>query len=161
MSQKNKTFWKSILASDDNASSKRLVTLIIALHFIVASFATLFIAFYVVFYLPKGRVEVSLLDMLKQIMEYDFYIILSGLGFITAENMGQIFLEKAKNKSELLATAIQNQPSKVVVTPPVVAPQDAKVTPATVTPITGDDLIINTPSDNDVEVTISKTNKPE
>lgn len=144
-------FWKSILASDNASSSKRLVTLIIALHFIIASFATLFIAFYVVFYLPKGRVEISLLDMLKQIMEYDFYIILSGLGFITAENMGQIVLEKAKQKGELLATALQNQPPKVLVTQ-----SDAKVTP-----ITGDDLVITQPPSEEVEVNIIKNQKPE
>lgn len=103
---KMSSFWKSIMTSDSSASSKRLITLIIALHFIIASFATLFIAFYVVFYLPKGRVEISLLDMLKQIMEYDFYIILSGLGFITTENMGMILLEKAKSKNAVVSNIV-------------------------------------------------------
>jgi O-antigen/teichoic acid export membrane protein len=91
-------FWRQIISSTDTASSKRLVTLIIALHFIVACFAVLFICFYVIFYLPKGRVEPELVGMLKQVLEYDFYIILSGLGFITIDNMGQIMLEKAKAK---------------------------------------------------------------
>lgn len=91
-------FWKSVIAADGTASSKRLVTLIISLHFIMASFAILFIAFYVIFYLPKGKVEPQLLTLLKEVLEYDFYIILSGLGFITTENMGQIMLEKMKAK---------------------------------------------------------------
>lgn len=155
-------FWKQVLSSNEPTSSKRLITLIISAHFIIASFVILFIAFYVIFYLPRGRVEISLLEMLKQVLEYDFYIILSGLGFITADNLGQMMIEKAKQKSELLAAAIQNQPSKVVVTPPVVSSQDSKVTPGTITPITGDDLIIDTPSvENEVEVHISKSNNPE
>jgi len=91
-----KKFWKSVLSSDEPTSSKRLVTLIISLHFIVASFAILFIAFYVIFYLPKGKVEPELLALLKEVLEYDFYIILSGLGFITADNMGQIMLQRAR-----------------------------------------------------------------
>jgi hypothetical protein len=91
-------FWRGVLSSSDTTSSKRLVTLIISLHFIIASFAVLFIAFYVIFYLPKGKVEPELLGMLKQVLEYDFYIILSGLGFITADNMAQIALERSKAK---------------------------------------------------------------
>lgn len=93
-----KEFWKSIISSDNPASSKRMVTLIISLHFIVASFVILFIAFYVIFYTTKGKVDTALLGMLKDVLEYDFYIILSGLGFITAENVSQIIIEKAKAK---------------------------------------------------------------
>lgn len=44
--------------------------------------------------------------MLKQIMEYDFYIILSGLGFITVENMGLILLEKAKSKNAVVSNIV-------------------------------------------------------
>lgn len=91
-------FWKQIISSKDTASSKRLITLIISLHFIVASFAILFIAFYVIFYLPKGKVETELLGLLKEVLEYDFYIILSGLGFITVDSMGSMMLERAKAK---------------------------------------------------------------
>lgn len=92
------SFWKSILSSSDDASSKRLVTLIIALHFIIASFVILFIAFYVIFYSTKGRVDKDLLDLLKFVLECDFYIILSGLGFITADMFGKIMVEKFKTK---------------------------------------------------------------
>lgn len=89
-------FWRSILSPSSHLSSKRLVTLIISLHFILASFSILFVAFYVIFYLPKGKVDKDLLQLLKEVLEYDFYIILSGLGFVTADNFGQIMLEKAK-----------------------------------------------------------------
>lgn len=91
-------FWNRILSSSDTTSSKRLVTLIISLHFIIASFVILFIAFYVIFYTTKGKVDQALLDMLKDVLEYDFYIILSGLGFITADNFGQMMLDRAKAK---------------------------------------------------------------
>jgi len=103
-------FWREILSSKDTASSKRLVTLIISLHFIIACFAVLFICFYVIFYLPKGRVEPELVNMLKQVLEYDFYIILSGLGFITADNMGQILLERAKDKNALMSSLANPKP---------------------------------------------------
>ena len=96
--RKMSNFWKSILSSKDPSSSKRLVTLIISFHFIVSSFAILFVAFYVIFKMPKGQVNTDLLSLLEKILEYDFYIILSGLGFIAADNLGQIMLERAKQK---------------------------------------------------------------
>lgn len=91
-----KKYLKSLLSAKTTDSSRRFVTLLISLHFIVASFAILFIAFYVIFYLPKGKVEPELLSLLKQVLEYDFYIILSGLGFITMDIFGNILIEKIK-----------------------------------------------------------------
>lgn len=93
-----KGFWNSIISSKDPASAKRLITLIVSLHFIISSFVILFIASYVIFYLPKGKVEPSLLATLKDILEYDMWIILAGLGFITAENVGSAWLERVKAK---------------------------------------------------------------
>lgn len=101
-----KIFWGRILSSTDAFSSKRLVTLIISLHFILASFAILYFAFYVIFYLPKGRVEPDLMELLKGVLEYDFYIILSGLGFISMDNMGKVMIERVKSKA-----GIENAPS--------------------------------------------------
>lgn len=91
-------FWKSLLSSESTNSSKRIVTLLTALCFFIAQFLIIFIAFYVIFYTTKGKVDKDLLGMLKDLLEYDFYIILSGLGFITAENFGQVLLQKAKAK---------------------------------------------------------------
>jgi hypothetical protein len=93
-------FWKEILSAKGELSSRRLVTLIIALIFILAQISMLFTGLYVIFYLPKGRVEPELLAMLKQILEYDFYIILSGLGFVTVDGVTSILLEKAKGKTQ-------------------------------------------------------------
>lgn len=91
-----KEFLNKVLSSEDPTSSKRLVTLIMALHLIIASFVILFIAFYVIFYTTKGKVDIDLLNMLKDVLEYDFYIVLSGLGFITADNTAKLMLERAK-----------------------------------------------------------------
>lgn len=87
---------RRILSAGDPTSSKRLVTLVIAAHFIIASFVILFFAFYVIVVEPKGMVKPEILQLLQNVMEYDFYIILAGLGFITGENLGQVLLEKAK-----------------------------------------------------------------
>lgn len=91
-------FWKRILSSKDPTSSKRLITIILSGVFIVAQVAIIFIAFYVIFYTTKGKVDKDLLQMLSTVLEYDFYIILSGLSFVTADNIAQVVLEKAKLK---------------------------------------------------------------
>jgi hypothetical protein len=94
-------FWSRILDGNDALSSKRLITLIVAAHFILASFVILFFATYVILYLPKGRVEPELLNALKEVLEYDFYIILSGLGFVTSEGIVSIIVSKfTKNNNQ-------------------------------------------------------------
>lgn len=153
-------FWKQVLNSKDTTSSKRLVTLIISLHFIIASFSVLFIAFYVIFYLPKGRVEPELLSMLKQVLEYDFYVILSGLGFITADNMAQIMLEKSKDKNALMG-ALANPP---VYAPPATPTQEVPDPPPPYSPaqVVYEDPIITTPPPEDGDpIEIFETDKPE
>lgn len=89
-------FWKGILSSKDTNSSKRLVTLIVTAHFILASFVILFVATYIIFYLPKGKVDPVIMQMLLEVLRMDFYIILSGLGFVTVEQFGQMMLERTK-----------------------------------------------------------------
>lgn len=91
-------FWQNVLSSSDPTSSKRLITLILAGIFIIAQMAIVYIAFYVIFYTTRGKVDKDLLDTLRAVLEYDFYIILSGLGFITADSLGQMLLEKTKAK---------------------------------------------------------------
>lgn len=97
-------FWRRILSSNDPASSKRLITLVLSAIFILAQIAILFIAFYVIFYTTKGKVDKDLLDMLGTVLEYDFYIILSGLGFITADNTVQLLVQRAQIKAGITQT---------------------------------------------------------
>jgi len=92
-------FWSEILDGRKTTSSKRLITLIISAHFVLASFVILFLVLYVIMYLPKGKVEPELLAALKQVLEYDFYIILAGFGFITSEGVVSIIINKNKPSS--------------------------------------------------------------
>lgn len=96
--QKLKSFFYDVLLSSNPTSSKRLVTLLVTVHFLVSSFLILFLAYYVVFNLPKGRIDPILIELLKEVLEYDFYIILSGLGFIAVENFGTLMIERMKTK---------------------------------------------------------------
>lgn len=93
-------FWKSVVSEKDPTSSKRVITLIISGIFILAQIAVIFIAFYVIFYTTKGKVDKDLLDTLRAVLEYDFYIIISGLGFIAADGLASILIEKYKSKSK-------------------------------------------------------------
>jgi hypothetical protein len=95
-----KSFLSRVLDSKETASSKRLITLIISLHFVVASFAILFLVCYISLVLPKGIVDMSLLASLEKILQYDFYIILSGLGIITSEGLLSMILNKATSTIE-------------------------------------------------------------
>lgn len=117
-------FWSKVLSSSDPTSSKRLITLVLAGIFILAQVAVVFICFYVIFYTTKGAVDKDLLNMLGTVLDYDFYIILSGLGFITADNTIQLLMQRAQTKAALvnaLANPVQ------VVTTPVQPPPDAPV----------------------------------
>lgn len=90
----NMGFWKDLINSSNAQSSKRFITLVVAAHFILSSFLILFFILYFILGTPKGIVEPSLLSALKYILEYDFYIILSGLGFIASENVTQMFISR-------------------------------------------------------------------
>jgi len=119
-----KKFLNKILSSEDPTSSKRLVTLIMALHLIIASFMILFIAFYVIFYTTKGKVDTELLGMLKDVLEYDFYIVLSGLGFITADNTVKLLTERSQAKASLISALAQG---KTQIPNPPVPPVDPPI----------------------------------
>lgn len=97
------------LSDKGDVSSKRLVTLLIAGHFILASFVTLFFTFYMIIQTPKGRVDINLIGLLKDILAYDFYIILSGLSFIGAENVTSIIISKYKQDLGKIVQTAQNQ----------------------------------------------------
>ena len=52
-----------------------------------------------VFVVPKGIADKNLLDLLKDILKNDMMIIMSGLGFIGLESIGQAFVESSKNRN--------------------------------------------------------------
>lgn len=111
---KTRKFFNDVLLSSSTTSSKRLVTLLFALHLILTSFLYSFVSIYMIFYLPKGKIDTDLLGLLKDILEYDFYIILSGLGFVTAEGVVSIIVEKSKAKIASLNTFVNTTPPPYV-----------------------------------------------
>lgn len=102
-------FFKSILSSESTQSAKRLVTLLVAANFIVAAFVVLFLVTYLIIVVPRGLVNKDLIDLLRDILKDDVYIILSGLGFIGLENWAQIQLKKEESRSN--ANIITGSPS--------------------------------------------------
>lgn len=74
-----------LLSSSKKVSSKRVITLLVSLHFLVTAFAAL--------YLPR---TIANPEILVKILEYDFFIMIAGLGFITSENFFNLLLEKAR-----------------------------------------------------------------
>lgn len=89
-----KSFLQRIIDSRETASSRRFITLVISAHFVIASFAVLFLVCYMTVVLPKGRVDNNLLLVLEKILEYDFYIIISGFGIITSEGLVSIIMKR-------------------------------------------------------------------
>ena len=94
-------YLRKLIDDNDPASVKRFTSLVVLLHFILASFATLFFTYYVVLVMPKGAVDKDLLGAFKQILEYDFYIIISGLGFITSTDLVQLWVSKYKQPTSM------------------------------------------------------------
>lgn len=63
-----------------------------------------------VFYVPKGKIDINLLNLLKDILYDDFMIIAGALGLIGVENFGQAMIERAKalGKSIVKADNVEN-----------------------------------------------------
>jgi hypothetical protein len=95
-----RTFWSRILDKNDPTSSKRLVTLVVALHFILSSFTILFLVCYIALVLPKGKIDAVLIGSFEKILEYDFYIIVSGLAFVTSEGLVQMIVSKNQQNTQ-------------------------------------------------------------
>lgn len=71
---------------------KRFIIFIVSIHFMLASFMILF-----------GIVRHTVdKDMMKLILDCDFYIILVGLGVIGAENVASVITDRVKGISHLL-----------------------------------------------------------
>lgn len=89
---KLKEYLKDIVSPSDTSSSRKFVTLIVSFHFILTSFAATFFVFYVKIMTTKGSTDTDLLNSLNDILKYDFYIILAGLGFITGSDLVRVMI---------------------------------------------------------------------
>lgn len=93
---KLKQFLYDLIDAENDRSSKRFITLVAMFHFIIGSFLILGLFTFVAISPTKGDIEFLKImnDILKVILEYDLLIIMGGLGFITAENLGRILTKK-------------------------------------------------------------------
>lgn len=89
-----KDYLKKLIDARDKASIRRFITLLISFHFILASFVILFFNFAILIWMPKGKIDIALLDSLNNILEKDFYIMLVGLGLITVDGLYNLLLAR-------------------------------------------------------------------
>lgn len=93
-----RTFFRDILDPHSTSSSRRFATLISLGLFTLTSLLVTFFVFYLILFTPKGVVNIELLNVLGDILEYHFYIILSGVGLITVDGLGKMMVERVKAK---------------------------------------------------------------
>lgn len=99
-----------LISDSSQVGVKRFITLIITLHFLFGSFLFLGLFWFLIFHQPKGNIDFIklLIDTLKVIFEYDFYIILAGFGFISITSFGNMMVEKAKALASTAPSTISN-----------------------------------------------------
>jgi hypothetical protein len=86
---------KALISNDDKeANIKHFIIFMTAIHYFLASFMILF-------GIVRSTVDK---DMMKQILDNDFYIILVGVGVLTLENIGQALSSRANVLSSLFST---------------------------------------------------------
>lgn len=77
-------YFTRLLSSKDDASMKRFIIFFVTMHFILGSFMALF-----------GVIRQTVdKDMMKFILDCDFYIILVGLGVIGVENVASVLAQR-------------------------------------------------------------------
>lgn len=82
----------------DNYSSKRITLLLSLLYFFF--FSTIMGSMVAIAFFVSGRNNpefIPLINFLSQIMEYNFWIILASLGFITSVDLGYALVQRVKN----------------------------------------------------------------
>lgn len=99
-----KEYLKDVISPSDNTSSRKFITLLISGIFLFAQILITFFCFYLILYKTKGQVDKDLLDTLKDILRYDFYIILSGLGFVTSSDLVRIIVSKGFGWKDVMNT---------------------------------------------------------
>lgn len=95
-----KEFWRKIMDGDDQKSSKRFITLIAAGIFFLTCLLILFFTFYLILYVPRGEVNVDLLNELSKTREDLFFIVAGGLSLITVEGLAKILIKKYTKPGE-------------------------------------------------------------
>lgn len=111
--QPKANFWNGILREDDPRSSRRIVTLVVAIVFI-ATCVTVLVLLIDTFGASNRLTNINLkalelqTDLLQHIIYYQFMIVISGLAFITApqfahvlvNSIGSLFRRKTVTEDE-------------------------------------------------------------
>jgi hypothetical protein len=92
-----KKYFKELATGNEVSSLRKFVTLIVTGIFLITQVLIVFFCFYLILTETKGQVDKDLLDTLKVILQYDFYIILVGLGFITGSDLVRVMISKGFN----------------------------------------------------------------
>lgn len=78
------SYIKNLLSSKDDASIKRFIVFMVFIHFALSSFLVLF-----------GIIRATVdKEIMKFILDCDFYIILVGLGVIGVENVANVLAQR-------------------------------------------------------------------
>ena len=94
-------FWKlttRVMDPKDDVSSKRFALIMSMVYFFFSNFLFTVIATIVIFTTNKGDIELIkiFISFIKELIYYNFLIIVSILGLITVVDMGYAAVEKAK-----------------------------------------------------------------
>jgi hypothetical protein len=96
----NRNFFLQLLNPDSGVSSRRFIAILVTIHFIIASFYSLF-----------TRTSIANMQIQAQILEYEMWIILGGFGFIGLADFGMAWKMKASATQELADQGIAEQPT--------------------------------------------------
>ena len=94
--KKAESLLRLLLNPRSGVSSRRFIALIMTIHFVVTSY-------YILFFKSEIRNSQALLT----ILEYEFWIILGGFGFITLADFGLAFIRRAEAR---MTEAVQGIP---------------------------------------------------
>ena len=88
------TLWQRLLDEKDTKSSKRFVTLILTLLYVITSLTILFLCVFIV--IKPSKIDDNLLEILMDMIYWDAIIIIAGLGLVTSTTIGKGFISKIK-----------------------------------------------------------------
>lgn len=86
---------RKLIDKNDPASLKGFVALTTTLHFIVSAFVILALVIYAALYIMKGSIDKILVDLLGEILKYDFYIIATAIFGNSIDKVALIFAAKS------------------------------------------------------------------
>lgn len=100
MKKKALSYFQKLISTNNTADAKIFITLLMALHFILTAFMFTFLIVGLALFAAKGSINKDLIDLMDSILKNDMVIIGSGLGFISLDLAGQMWVERVKAKAQ-------------------------------------------------------------